>query len=389
MSDLHKAELLLAKYKARVEATGFDISFINNDVHISNQADSPSFGIAGAGHDFIWADRTTGGEYFGFDGNDIFVGTSGVAETFHGGRGADTIAYVNATEGIVLTLPDQPVFFSFIQGGAAAGDVLDSIENAVGSAFADTINGDAQSNLLFGGDGDDHMFGSGGIDRLDGGNGNDVLAAGIDPANAFQVDSRDANFSLIRESLHGNAGNDLLISGPNRDSLDGGTEAPGVVPPVMMLGHLGVQGDTASYESSNAGVTINLGTGAASGGFAEGDVLQGMENLIGSDLRDVLTGNAGANVLDGGLDNDVLTGAGGNDTFLFRFDQGTTGFDVVTDLTASDKVVLDTDRGIHLSQLGNDTIVTVDGFDGGITLRDIHALSLGIDHSAAGFILHL
>jgi Ca2+-binding RTX toxin-like protein len=178
MSDLQKAQLLLAKFKARVEATGFDTSFINNDVHISNQADSPGFGNAGAGNDFIWAERTTGGGYFGFDGNDIFVGTSGLAETFHGGNGADTIAYVNATEGVIIALPDQG-FLSFVPGGAAAGDILDSIENAVGSQFADTITGDAQMNLIFGGDGDDHLFGGGNIDRVDGGNGNDVLAAGF------------------------------------------------------------------------------------------------------------------------------------------------------------------------------------------------------------------
>jgi Ca2+-binding RTX toxin-like protein len=167
---------------------------------------------------------------------------------------------------------------------------------------------------------------------------------------------------LFREELHGDAGNDILIAGVNRDLLDGGTEAAGVVPPAVMLGHLAVQGDTVSYQASNAGVTVNLSTGQATGGFAQGDTLQGIENLVGSNFRDVLTGDAGANVLDGGHENDVLTGKGGNDIFLFRFNNQSTGYDTVTDFSAGDRVVLDTSHNIHLTQAGNDTMVTVDGY---------------------------
>jgi Ca2+-binding RTX toxin-like protein len=388
MSDLKMAQLKLAKYDALVDASGFDTGFINNDVHISNVSTSPSFGTAGAGNDFIWSETTTGGDVFGFGGNDIFVGTSRVAETFHGGSGNDTVAYVNATESVSVALPDQGGFISVIQGGAAAGDAFDSIENVVGTQYSDTISGNAENNQLFGGDGNDRMFGNAGIDKLHGGDGNDVLAAGVNPDSIF-TDVHDPYASLFREELHGDAGNDLLIAGPNRDLLDGGTEVAGTIPSAMMLGHLPVQGDTVSYVSSDAGVTVNLGTGTASGGFAEGDTLQGIENLVGSDFRDFLTGNDGANVLDGGLGNDVLTGGGSNDTFLFRFDHGSTGFDVVDDLTVGDKVVLDTDHAIHLSQVGSDTIVTIDGFGGGITLDDINAQSLVINHTAAGFELHL
>ena len=54
-----------------------------------------------------------------------------------------------------------------------------------------------------------------------------------------------------------------------------------------------------------------------------------------------------------------------------------------------DKIVLDTDHGIHLSQVGANTVVTVEGFQSGITLDNIHALTLTIDHTSAGFVLHL
>jgi Ca2+-binding RTX toxin-like protein len=396
MSDLKKAQLELAKFKAEVNQLGLDTSFINNDVHLSNHLDSPSFGMAGVTNDFIWHDTTTGGDVYGGAGSDIFVGTPGVSETFHGGTGNDTVAYVNATEGMTLILGEMPnpnPISAFGQSGAAAGDLFDSIENVVGTRFDDTIFGDENNNKIYGGDGNDHLFGMEGIDKLYGGNGNDVLTAGVpNPHNAVQPDLTDPYSAFFREELHGEAGNDILLSGPNRDLLDGGTEILGVpIPPPVMLGGQAIQGDTASYENSNAGVMVNLAAGQASGGYAEGDTLQGIENLIGSDFRDILTGDAGANVLVGGLGNDSLTGGGGNDTFLFRFDHGSPGFDVVTDLSSGDKVVLDQDtHAIHLSQVGVDTIVTVDSFVGGITLRDIDALSLSISHNPAGtFELHL
>ena len=65
----------------------------------------------------------------------------------------------------------------------------------------------------------------------------------------------------------------MLIGGAGADRLDGD------------LGN-----DTASYASSGAGVNINRATDTASGGHAEGGVLDNIENLIGSSHDDVLTG---------------------------------------------------------------------------------------------------
>ena len=50
--------------------------------------------------------------------------------------------------------------------------------------------------------------------------------------------------------------------------------------------------------------------GEIGGGFAEGNHLSGIENIIGSSHDDVLIGHALANVLDGGAGNDVLRGEG-------------------------------------------------------------------------------
>ncbi len=58
--------------------------------------------------------------------------------------------------------------------------------------------------------------------------------------------------------------------------------------------------DTIGYADSSVGVTVNLATGAASGGNATGDTYTSIENARGSSFDDVLTGSAGVNSLTGG-----------------------------------------------------------------------------------------
>ena len=97
--------------------------------------------------------------------------------------------------------------------------------------------------------------------------------------------------------LRGLGGNDMLFGGSGNDTLDGGPGAD------TLMGGLGT--DTADYSLSAAGVTVNLLTGVGSGGDAQGDMLTGIENIIGSAHDDVLAGDGGANVFAGGSGNDV------------------------------------------------------------------------------------
>ena len=63
--------------------------------------------------------------------------------------------------------------------GTATGhgsDTLAGFENVIGSAFADFLTGDAGANTLEGGDGDDRLFGRLGVDTLIGGAGTDLCA---------------------------------------------------------------------------------------------------------------------------------------------------------------------------------------------------------------------
>ena len=50
-----------------------------------------------------------------------------------------------------------------------------------------------------------------------------------------------------------------------------------------------------------------------SGGWAAGDNLRFIDNLIGSRYADTLSGDSGVNTLRGGAGNDILEGEGGRD----------------------------------------------------------------------------
>jgi glucose/arabinose dehydrogenase len=109
--------------------------------------------------------------------------------------------------------------------------------------------------------------------------------------------------------LRGLGGNDMLFGGSGNDTLEGGPGAD------TLIGGPGM--DMADYSASAAAVSVNLLTGLGSGGDAQGDILGGIENIVGSAFNDMLTGDNGGNALDGRSGNDTLTGGSGADTFRF------------------------------------------------------------------------
>ena len=110
--------------------------------------------------------------------------------------------------------------------------------------------------------------------------GNDTLTGGTAADQLLGLEGND--------TLLGNAGNDLLDGGAGADVLNGG---------------LGT--DTATYANSQAGVTVNLTAGTASGGDAQGDTLTAIEAVIGSGYDDTLASSTAAHTLQGGAGNDV------------------------------------------------------------------------------------
>jgi Ca2+-binding RTX toxin-like protein len=121
----------------------------------------------------------------------------------------------------------------------------------------------------------------------------------------------------FNDTLIGGIGDDFIDSWYGADLIEGGPGAD------YLYGRN--SGATASYQSSNTGVIIDLYHGTASGGHAEGDTLDELFNIIGSAHDDVLIaadesqaldGGARNDVLDGGTGNTVLIGGTGDDTFV-------------------------------------------------------------------------
>ena len=63
-------------------------------------------------------------------------------------------------------------------------------------------------------------------------------------------------------------------------------------------------------------MVVNLGTGQAVGGHAEGDTFRNFENLRGSKYGDRLSGDATGNVLEGNQGFDQWSGRGGSDVLV-------------------------------------------------------------------------
>ena len=141
-------------------------------------------------------------------------------------------------------------------------------------------------------------------------NANDPV---IDDANIMDG---DANTDFLiggagNQRLNGLGGDDLLQGGAGADILDGGA---------------GV--DWAAYPLDSADIEIDLETGTGKGGQAEGDVLIRIENISGGDGNDRFTGNNADNILRGQRGDDILTGGAGNDVFSFARGAGS---DRITD----------------------------------------------------------
>ena len=196
-------------------------------------------------------------ELNGAGGDDSLAGGAG-ADMLRGGAGFDIAHYRESDAGVEVSLLDGTGL-----GGHAEGDTLAGIEALEGSEHVDTLIGDEGDNWLFGNAGDDELDGGGGDDWLYGGPG--------------------------RNYLEGGAGADVIIG------MDGYTDT---------------DYDFAIYVSSDAGVEVRLDEGIARGGHAEGDILVGIESIVGSDHDDILVGDSAENWLVGHAGDDVLISRG-------------------------------------------------------------------------------
>ncbi len=246
----------------------------------------------GAGDDVL-----TGGEViYGGAGDDVITGGAGV-NTMSGGSGADRFVFGNSdgrdwildfdstmdtieisgVESISAHQQGDDIRIS-LNGGINSYIYLADVE--IGDFDFDSINVESAAPVTEGTSGNDNLAAAGN-EILQGKQGDDTLTA-----------SNGGN------TLWGGSGDDILVGGDGSDWFDGGS---------------GV--DTIDFSGASASVSVGLhGGGAVIGGVY--DVIRDVENAIGSDFGDVISGDQGVNILDGGAGDDTLNGGGGNDTLI-------------------------------------------------------------------------
>ena len=311
-------------------------------------------------------------ELYGGEGDDRLEGDAGT-DILDGGAGMDTafFEYVGGGVRVDLSRTSAQIDFDGTHGfqastsnpNEAAGDTITNIEHILGSNFNDWLTGDDTSNDLQGGRGDDRLEGGAGEDTYLFGadHGTDTLADDGGKIVFLQGTNDDyvgavctftrANFGnseavTLTVSKDGNTLNvvefasdpsidptsDYAYYTRDTDGIDSDIDPSLlVVPPRLgseqnpflataivdiFPGSMGY--DWVSYENSEEGVHIALADNANPAtvlrSWATGDMLTAINNVIGSDDTDVLTGNSNANILYGGEGIDILFGGAGADT---------------------------------------------------------------------------
>jgi Ca2+-binding RTX toxin-like protein len=236
----------------------------------------------GSGNDILdanWINNRADNELTDGAGNDLNMGGAG-NDTFHqgaaaqgsddmdGGTGSDTCDYSGRPDAVSVALDGNDN-----DGGAGEGDNCGGV---IGFTFFGQVLTAARAEGLFPGEGQPSTQEN--VENINAGSGNDILTG-----------SGEANI------INGNTGNDWTDGSGGNDVMNGGDGT-----------------DWVDYQSSGAGVTVNLAQGTASG--AGSDTLSAQENVNGSNFSDILTGDGNANVVNGRGGNDQLKGNAGGDT---------------------------------------------------------------------------
>jgi Ca2+-binding RTX toxin-like protein len=282
------------------------------------------------------------------DGDDIVDGAGGLDricgeggdDTINGQTGADQLdGGTNTSVGDTVTFAGLSSVNANLSAGTAdhngpTPDTLERFENLTGTNSGDVLEGDDGPNVITGGGGPDGF-----TPRL----GNDTLDDDTDSATFLD----EARYQGTPAAISANLTTGVVTGGSDIDVLIGVPAVQGTSFPDQLVGNAGVnyfygasgndtiepragddyvdgEGDvdTVTYaaEAGPGGVTANLSSNTppnVTTSTGTNESAFNVENVIGTEFNDTITGTTGANVIDGrGLD-DILNGFGGNDTASF------------------------------------------------------------------------
>jgi Ca2+-binding RTX toxin-like protein len=209
---------------------------------------------------------------------------------------------------------------------AASSATATTALNLSGNEFAQTITGNAGANILKGWGGADLLDGRGGLDTADyrektaavavalnGGTRVTVTVGGV--AEDRIVNIENVTGGTAADTLTGDGLANVLDGWTGADTLRGGRGNDTYV--VDNVADKVIEAVGGGIDTVKASVSYTLAAGQEIEALSTtSDTGKGTINLTGNERANSLRGNAGNNILDGGLGADRLTGLGGTDTYL-------------------------------------------------------------------------
>jgi Ca2+-binding RTX toxin-like protein len=282
--------------------------------------------------------------------NNVLTGNA-AANTLNGGGGADTLIGGLGNDLYVVDDAADVVVENAAQGtdtvqsgvsytlGANVENLFltgsDAIDGS-GNELNNILTGNAAANTLAGELGNDTLNGGAGADTLIGGLGNDIYV--VDDSAAVAVENAAEGTDTVKSSVNYALGanlENLVLTGT--DAINGsGNELAntltGNVAANTLAGGLGNDiyviadaGDVIVENAAEGTDTVQSSVSYTLGANLENLTLTGTAAIdgTGNELNNVLTGNAGANILAGGLGNDAYTINGTADVIVENAGEGT------------------------------------------------------------------
>lgn len=241
------------------------------------------------------------------EGNDVFDNRDGTVDhAVDGGGGDDFYVFGDTAFGIIDSSGNDTIGTGFSYT-LAADNIIENLYlvgskniDGTGNAFVNTITGNYGNNVLYG--------------------GNDAVV----------------------DTLIGNKGNDTYVLGSGHDLVNEGGKS-----------------DVEPTQSGIDTITSTISRSLADYIFVENLKLLGSSNIngIGDKYVNVIVGNSGNNILNGGVESeeaiDTLSGGAGNDTYVLG-----SGHDKVIDSAGIDTITSSISRSLSsYSTIENLTLV--------------------------------
>ncbi len=399
-----------------------DVTIVNDDEGVIN-----GNVLLGAGDDIFVDLGTTNGTIDGGAGDDVLIAgdadnvlTGGLGNDFiDGGEGIDTADFSDLDVAVEVRLGANG-------NGTATRDtgfnvsVKDAVVSAPGQFGANIANGAAfveqalQGNLYYnihtsdfpGGEIRGQLL----VDSVETEHGirTVTLSGGLDaaqePGPTSDSEATGEASLVITQNL--NTGevtysSELSVVGPNEADLN--TPIPGVVSAIHLHNApAGNNGPVVQDTLVDAGATLDVNATGGTGVIGqdvidnqiEVDVLQSIENVIGSDDGDIIIGSDLDNKLSGGDGDDLISGEGGNDiliggegadTFTFGANFGNDviqDFEVGLDQLQFGDFGPDFGGAVNVAQDGNDAVISF-GTEGSVRLAGVNTTDLTEDDFVA------